>query len=303
MASIPIRYEGARFPGTSPGSPMPYAPAERATPQSGIFDLIKAYRRHLALFLAVAGGIMLLVVAYTWSQTPRYTATATLVIAPRPAEIGSERTSALSDPAADSSVDTQVELLKSRTLAGLVVDRLGLADPARFNTLMRAPTILDRVPGLARTPDPVPPTEARRDAAIERLVQGLDVHRTAQTFALSLSFVHHDRQLARDIVNSYAESFVAQSGAVKREGSDAAAVLLRSQLDKARAEVEAADSALGRYKVAHNLMSVQGGTIAEQQLSSLDGQVALAKAGEAEASARLQTARQPISEGEAKALG
>ena len=297
MASIPIRYEGARFPGTSPGSPMPYAPAERATPQSGIFDLIKAYRRHLALFLAVAGGIMLLVVAYTWSQTPRYTATATLVIAPRPAEIGSERTSALSDPAADSSVDTQVELLKSRTLAALVVDRLDLADPARFDALMRAPTILDRVPGLARTPDPVPPTEARRDAAIERLVQGLDVHRTAQTFALSLSFVHHDRQLARDIVNSYAESFVAQSGAVKREGSDAAAVLLRSQLDKARAEVEAADSALGRYKVAHNLMSVQGGTIAEQQLSSLDGQVALAKAGEAEASARLQTARQQLAHG------
>ncbi|MFV3517285.1 hypothetical protein ACNJD8_21995, partial [Mycobacterium tuberculosis] len=108
----------------------------------------------------------------------------TLVIAPHPAEIGSERTSALSDPAADSSVDTQVELLKSRTLAGLVVDRLDLADPARFAHLVATPSMRDAVPGLARTPQPVPASAStRRDAAIDRLVQGIDVHRTAQTFA------------------------------------------------------------------------------------------------------------------------
>ncbi|MEJ8630082.1 hypothetical protein P0F65_10100 [Sphingomonas sp. I4] len=193
-----------------------------------------------------------------------------------------------------------MELLRSRTLAGLVVDRLGLTEDARFDDLMRTPSvlapILDRVPMLAATPKPVP-MAARRDAAIERLVQGIDVHRTAQTFALSLSFEHHDRQLATAIVNSYAQSFVGQSGSVKREGSEAAAALLRSRLDGARREVEAADSALGRYKVANNLMSVQGGTIAEQQLSSLDGQVALARAGEAEATARLQTARQQLARG------
>ncbi|MEG3092744.1 GumC family protein [Sphingomonas sp. PB1R3] len=291
MASLPARYDGIHA--------MP-AVQDRPATHGGMMDLIKTYRRHLVLFLAVAGGIMLLVAAYTWAQTPRYTATATLVIAPRPAEIGSDRTSALSDPAADSSVDTQVELLRSRTLAGLVVDRLGLTEDARFDDLMRTPSvlapILDRAPMLAATPKPVP-MAARRNAAIERLVQGIDVHRTAQTFALSLSFEHHDRQLATAIVNSYAQSFVGQSGSVKREGSEAAAALLRSRLDGARREVEAADSALGRYKVANNLMSVQGGTIAEQQLSSLDGQVALARAGEAEATARLQTARQQLARG------
>ena len=298
MASIPVRYDGARFDGARHDDHRTmFAAADRPAPQNGIVDLIKAYRRHLTLFLAVAGGIMALVAAYTWLQTPRYTATATLVIAPHPAEIGSERTTPLSDPAADSSVDTQVELVKSRTLAALVVDRLGLATPARFAALTAAPSKLDAVRRLLRPPAPLPKATARRDAAIERLAQGIDVHRNAQTFALSLSFEHPDPRLAAEIVNTYAQTFVAQSRAVKRDGSDAAAALLRGQLAATQREVEAADSALGRYKVAHNLMSVQGGTIAEQQLSSLDGQVALARAGEAEASARLQTARQQLAHG------
>lgn len=287
MATLPARYEGLR-------SMMPAL--DRPMPSSGVIDLIRTYRRHVLLLAAVAGTIMLAVVAYTLLQTPLYTATATLVIAPRPAEIGSDRTSALSDPAADSSVDTQVELLKSRTLAALVVDRLDLTADPRFGALVRTPSMFDRIPALAPPQKIVGPSE-RRDVAIERVQQGFEVHRTAQTFALGLSFVHSDPQLARSIVDTYAREFVLQSKSVKREGADTADTLLRGQLAAARAEVGAADAALGRYKVANNLMSIQGGTIAEQQLSSLDGQVALAKAGEAEATARLQTARQQLARG------
>lgn len=290
MASLPAPYAP---PATTL---MPYDAGSPA-PSSGIIDLFQTYRRHLLLFVLVSGAIMLAVAAWTFAQTPRYTATATLVIAPRPAEIGSDRTSPLSDPAADSSVDTQVELIKSRTIAGFVVDQLRLDGDAGFAALTRSPSPFDRVPFLARTPAPLPPVAARRDAAIDRLVQQLDVHRTAQTFALALSFSSPDRRLAADIVNGFANVFVAQSTVVKRAGADAADTLLRSQLVGARAEVEAAESALGRYKVANNLMSVQGGTIAEQQLSSLDQQVALARAGEAEASARLQTAREQLARG------
>lgn len=287
MASLPVSY-----PATYPIPTL----LDRGTSSTRIVDLIKTYRRHLMLFVLTAGAIMLAVTAYTLLQTPRYTASATLVIAPRPAEIGSDRTTPLSDPAADSSVDTQVELLKSRTLAGLVVDRLGLAGATRFDDLTRSRSLRDRIPLLASQREPVA-ASARRDAAIARLQQGLDVHRAAQTFALELSFEHWNRQLAAAIVNAYANEFVAQSTSVKRNGSDASVALLRGQLDRARREVEAADGALGRYKVANNLMSVQGGTIAEQQLSSLDGQVALARAGEAEATARLETARRQLARG------
>ncbi|MBM6577483.1 polysaccharide biosynthesis tyrosine autokinase [Microvirga sp. SRT01] len=287
MATLPAAYDGVR--------PM-LMPIARPAPSPGIMDLIKTYRRHLLLFVLVAGGIMAVVTALTLLQPKSYTATASLVIAPRPAEIGSDRTTPLNDPAADSSVDTQVELLKSRTLAGLVVDDLGLARAERFAALTDTPTLRDRIPLLAPTRKPVA-ASARRDAAIAQLQQRLEVHRTAQTFVLTLSFAHPDRHLAMEVVNGFARQFVAQSVAVKREGADSSHRLLRSQLDDARQEVEAADGALGRYKVANNLMSIQGGTIAEQQLSSLDEQVAQARAGEAEAAARLATARRQLARG------
>lgn len=287
MATLPAAYDGVR--------PM-LMPIARPAPSPGIMDLIRTYRRHLLLFLLVAGGIMAVVTALTLLQPKSYTATASLVIAPRPAEIGSDRTTPLNDPAADSSVDTQVELLKSPTLAGLVVDDLGLVRAERFAALTDTPTLRDRIPLLAPTRKPVA-ASARRDAAIAQLQQRLEVHRTAQTFVLSLSFSHPDRHLAMEVVNGFARQFVAQSVAVKREGADSSHRLLRSQLDDARQEVEAADGALGRYKVANNLMSVQGGTIAEQQLSSLDEQVAQARAGEAEAAARLATARRQLARG------
>jgi len=280
------------------GGDLPARFARTSSPSaSGMMDVVKTYRRHIPLFLLVAGTIFALVAAWTALQVPRYTATSTLVIAPHPAEIGSDRTTPLSDPAADSSVDTQVELLRSRGLAGRVVDRLSLTDPVRFATLTRQPRMLDRVPGLGHHEDKLPSANTRREAAIEQLVQGLDIHRTAQTFAINLSFSHSDRRMAAAIVNAFSTQFVEQSMAVKRDGSSAAATMLRGQLDRARGEVEAADAALGRYKVAHNLMSVQGSTIAEQQLSSLDEQVAGARASEAEATARLQTARRQLARG------
>ena len=284
MATALMRYDGASQP-----------PVEHA--RTGLFDLIKTYRRHVGLFVLVAGAVMLAAAAFTFLQVPRYTATATLVIAPRPAEIGSDRTSPLSDPATDSSVDTQVELLKSPTLAAEVVERLRLDQPAGFTRLTREPTARDRLPFGSPQQEPLPDAAARRSAAVERLSRGLDVHRTAQTFALALTFTHSDRGLAAQIVNAFAQTFVTQSVTVKRQGADSAGAMLSGQLARARAEVEAADGALGRYKVAHNLMSVQGSTIAEQQLSNLDAQVAQARAGEAEATARLQTARQQLARG------
>jgi capsular exopolysaccharide synthesis family protein len=277
---------------------LPLVAADSVVAPVGVIGIFNTYRRHLKLFALVFASIMAIAAAYTFLQVPRYTATASLVVAPRPNEIGSDRGTALSDPAADSSVDTQVELLRSHSLALAVVDRLDLASPARFEALTHAPTMLDRIPAFRSSSDPqVTTAAARREAAAERLIVGLDVHRVAQTFALTISFTHPDRNLAAAIVNTYADRFVDQSTAVKREGTSTAGTLLRGQLASARTEVEAAENALGRYKVAHNLMSVQGYTAAEQQLTSLDDQVTQARAGQAEAEARLQIARQQLSRG------
>ena len=91
MASLPARLPEPPLAATS----LTMRGVDRPAPASGVVDLIKTYRRHLALFILVAGSVIAVAAAITFLQTPRYTATAELVVAPRPAEIGADRTTPL----------------------------------------------------------------------------------------------------------------------------------------------------------------------------------------------------------------
>ncbi len=58
-----------------------------------------------------------------------------------------------------------------------------------------------------------------------------------------------------------------------------------------------AETAAQQYRIANNLMSAQGATLTEQEISTLDQQVATARAAEAEQAARLNTAKAQLEHG------
>lgn len=265
----------------------------------GIRDVIKTYRRHLPIFLAVLCAVVLAMAIYTFAKTPHYTAETSVVVAPRKAEVGSDRSSPLSDPTTDASVDTQVEVLRSPALAGIVADRLRLAEPSQYVRLTREQgPIAKALPAFARPAPEIPATVAERRAAVIRLLQrNLDVRRVAQTFVLELTYTSADPKLAADIVNAFAAAYVRQSLDLKLDAALKARGLLGAQLERARSEVNAAEAAIGHYKIANNLMSVAGATVAEQELMALDQQAAIARAAQAEAMARYQTANQQMRRG------
>lgn len=266
-------------------------------PAGGVLDVIKSYRRHLPLFFLTAGLIFLAVALYTWTRTARYTAVTTVEITPRKAEVGSDRSAPVSDPTADASVDTQVEMLRNPDLAGIVVDRLGLADNPAFDRLTRAPGLLERLGFGSGTPREALTRTQRRAAAVDTVEQDLDVRRVAQTFILEVSVTTLDQALTSRIANALASSYVQQSLDMKLSPGGNANKLLGVQLSRAQADVISAESAMNSYKVAHNLMTVGGGTLAEEELTNLDVQVAEAQAAESEAQARSSTARRQLALG------
>ena len=268
---------------------------EPAGPDSeGVLRAINIYRRQAPLFLAVAGTIFLLALAFTLIQTPRYTATSSVMVAPRKAEVGADNstTTQASDPVmADANVDSQVEVLKSGVLAADVVRRLDLTHDRAFLASLNPPSRIPFVPAAA------PPARMSEAAVIDQLQKRLAIHRVAQTLVLDIAFSSPDPQLAARVANAYAEAFVDQSVTQKLDDSRQANRLLGGQLDHLRAQVEAAETAVAQYRAAHNLLAVQGSTIAEQEITSLDQQVAVDRAGAAEAAARLSTARSQMAHG------
>ena len=85
------------------------------------FDLniaIATFRRRFRLFAAVAVVVFAAVVLFTLQQTPKYTATAQVMLDVRKEQV-TDMSAVLSGLPADSAVvDTEVEVLKSRSLAG-----------------------------------------------------------------------------------------------------------------------------------------------------------------------------------------
>ena len=258
----------------------------------GMVKAINTYRRQAPLFLAILALSMLLALGFSMLQTPRYTAVSSVMVAPHKAEVGVDTTTEAADPVmADANVDSQVEVLKSGILSQAVVDRLGLTRDRPFLASLNPPS---RLPGAAHKPAP---TSIDESAAIIALQKRLAVRRVAQTLVIEIAFTSADRGLSARIANGFADAFVDQSVRQKLTDSRNANVLLGAQLGRLRGQVEAAETAVSQYRTSHNLLNVEGSTMAEQEISSLDTQVAANRALAAEAAARLDTARSQLASG------
>src|SRR5882757_6980099 len=95
--------------------------AEETIELHGVF---LRFLRRLPVFLGVALVIFSGVVGYTLQATPTYTSAATLVITPQGTDVLKDEVTGA--PADSATVDTQVQVLKSRTLAKRVVQQLHL---------------------------------------------------------------------------------------------------------------------------------------------------------------------------------
>lgn len=276
----------------------PQEPPERA------FDLRSLYvifLRRQRTFLAVAAVIMALVVAFTLTQPPSYTAAASILVEP-------QQTSILKDapvgaPADSSAVDTQVEMLGSRYLAKRVTLALGLQNDPEFNSKL-APKKRFSLGSLVQSAKPAA-SGADRAAVSDRTIEDVvDVvqsrmraKRSGTTYVIETSFTSASGAKAAKIANAVAQEYILAQIEAKYNNARGANDWVTGRLNALAREVQANEAAVQRYKVANNLMSAQGATMAEQEVSSLNQQISSARAELAEKQARLAAARQQISRG------
>jgi len=232
------------------------------------------FRRRLNWFLIAALAVVGLVAAYTMSRPSLYTALAVVQIQPRMPELVKDVDSAAPSMAADTNViDTEVQILSSRRLAGRVAMDLAKTYP-QF-----------RVPGY--NPATGPGTHPMAGA----LLSAVTVRRSGLTYLVNIQAVARSPQLAADIANSFAREYLAQQAELKNMTAAQAQQFVAGRLSELRAEVARADSALQTYKIRHGLMSAEGATMAEQEVSNLNQQIATARAELAEKSGEIQAAR------------
>ena len=278
-------------------SPVPGPAAQAVSDDIDMDRYVAAFRRRAGLFAAVAGVVCLIALALLLGRTPVYTATTQLQINTRKEQVIAGQAVMAALDAEAAVVDTEVEVLKSPELTGQVVDALGLVQDGEFNPrLRRAPLELGLGLGRLRhaaAPDPV----AERQQVIEAVGRRLSVRRMGLTYSMAVSFTSNDRDKAARIANAFAESYLRAQRTAKFDANSQANAFLGDRLEDLRRQVEAADAAVSRYRIDNGLLSAQGATLTEQEISVYNQQLAGARAQQAEQDARLRTARSQMAAG------
>jgi capsular exopolysaccharide synthesis family protein len=267
----------------------------RLLPQDGkidLLDLFMRFLRRLPIFLVVAALILAAAVAYTVTRAPTYTATASVVIQPRRTDVIKEETPVVSDLPTDSAaLDTEALVLNSEDLMLRVVRRLNLQNDPEFNP----------PPEPGRPPPVIPASQTPEQWATlraARRVQGnTQVRRNGTTYVIDVTFESIDPQKSARIANAIVEEYIASLVDSNVATTEEASVQLQSRLQQLQRELQANEAALQQYTVDNNLMSAAGATMAEQEVSTLNQQIASAAADLAERRARLQAAREQIARG------
>ncbi|MET0270665.1 MAG: Wzz/FepE/Etk N-terminal domain-containing protein, partial [Sphingomonas sp.] len=263
----------------SPAPPIDPAFFDRETteiPAAGRLTTIRASLRHHRRWVLGAIVLVLAAALIAYLLMPRrYTARADVWL-----DHGFERLNPAAAPATAASNsplarNTEVRLLASRELAAAVVDRLGLANV--------------RGVGQPRNGPAIPREDARRQA-IDVLRDNLRIETNGRSYAVAVRYTAADRVLATGILNTLADSYVADRRVGGVRGRERLA--MQAQVAAAREQTirdEATARGLGE---AIDLVRAPADRAAlVREIGSLDAAIRLAATEEATAASRLAAAR------------
>lgn len=166
-------------------------------------------------------------------------------------------------PSDRSFLQTQITLLKSRALAGQVVDRLKLADDTSFVESGAADNEADaRALAVSR--------DRRRNSAINRVRNGLEATMLNDSSVIELTFTGDNPQLAARIANTAVDQFIQSSVERRFAASSYARDFLGRRLTELKERLETSERELIDYAGANGILALQSTEAGASSSQSLD---------------------------------
>lgn len=256
--------------------------------------LLRRWKILTALPLAFLGCAL----AYLVSTDTLYTATATVLVDPRRANVVDTNQTVLSNFGTDdATIESQALLIQSVAILASVVDQLGLTRDVEFQP---KPGLLDPIKRLfahSAPADGASAEEAARTMSVDILQKRLKVVRQGTTFLVDINVSSVAPAKAARIANAIAERYFAEQVRAKNEATRIAAEWLNGQINSLKSRVLAAEKAVADFRSANNLAVSQGVTINDQQMTDLNNQLVAARVQTAEAKAKFDQVQKLASAG------
>lgn len=261
--------------------------------QFGLTEILRVARERRSLILKTLAGVVALTLLALLFLPTLYTPAATVMIEPRKNNIADLSDVFSQMPTDTASVQNQIQILTSRSLASKVISDLGLDKDPEFNAALE-PGLLSGLFGWPQTP------QEQRDAVIDAFLKHVSANEIGLSTTLSIAFSSHDPEIAARVTNAVADAYVQNQVDTKYQVATRTSQWLLNRIAQLGQQVQASDAAVQRYKAENNLNDTQGQpSVADQQMIAINGQLVQAKADLAAKRATDQRVQQMMRAGHA----
>ncbi|MEM1362923.1 MAG: polysaccharide biosynthesis tyrosine autokinase [Pseudomonadota bacterium] len=197
--------------------------------------------------------------------TPIYEAQSVLALDSREQTLVSDMENVLSGLTGDkATINTELEILRSRILGKRMVERLDLLKDPEFNPTLEPPSPFDPVIliktglsaiGLLPPLEDAPLTEPEiLDATVTKLAEAISVSNTLDSYVFNIVVRTTDPQKSALIADTLAELYIEDQLQVKFEATERAATWLSERVAELRSDLEASEEAAKEFNADINLI-------------------------------------------------
>ena len=282
-----------------PSSVQGVASVVEALPSpSETFQSVLAFvRRQYRVIVFATAITMAIGLVYVFTTPPSFTAKTALLIDNKKVQLFQQQSMFNDLPIDSSSVESQVEILKSESIALAVIKRLHLTEDPEFVSPGGGlvGTLLDLVTGLFESSGGQPDSEfALSRRAVVAFGSRLDIRRVSLTYVITIAFRSLNPARAAEIANAVADAYIDDQLEAKYESARRAGTWLQTRLRELREQASTAERAVVAFKNKNNMVDTGGRTINEQQLAELNSELVLARSKTSEATAKLDRVQEVL---------
>lgn len=277
---------------------------ENELPTLDFTELFNDVKRYARSALIVGTICAVAVIVPILNSVPKYTSSGQVMLDPRSYNENPGEDVVSNLPSDTTQMDTEVEVLKSTAIANQVIANLSLDKDPEFNPFIDKKAQKETGVNLSKIVNSgkdlsLNQERYREQKIVENVLENLSVKRQGLTRAINVSYKSESPDKSARIVNEWLTVYLKQQTEAKIAGTRTANQLVGNRLSELQIQVEEANNALQLYKIQNDLLSSDGKSLAEQEISNYNQQVATSKAALAKAEAKLSTARGQLSRGSA----
>lgn len=245
----------------------------------GIQDLLNIVHRRRWVIIGSVICSLLLTAIVLYLLTPRYRATALIMIETRQPTIPTIESVLSGINADEQGVRSEVEVIRSRGLMESVARKLSLDQDPEFNEMLR-----QRGAPKGGGSD----SDTLAAGVFDILLKRLEVAPIEDSRVIAVSFASEDPGKAAEISNALADEYLLAQLQAKFDATRLANSWLDERVADLREQVAASERSVEEFRKEAELLQAGGITLTAQQMAELNAQLILTRAATAEAEARLQ---------------